>query len=149
MWVQSSWRVVWSQEWRHGAVKTITRCISIFGSCVGFTQSPRNIHTYTQRMLRGVNFPFLCFAVLNPCLSVSSFQPLFVVWFLFFCTCEMLTRPGVRRNNRVHTTRQTVNSTKPSYLGCFLLKYQDGKNIEVYTMGLLSFRKKVLSLVFL
>ena len=43
-WVQSSQRVVWSQEQRHRAVKTMTRWVSIFGSCVGFSLYSRDSH---------------------------------------------------------------------------------------------------------
>ena len=63
-------------------------------------------------MLKSANFTVLRFAVLNPCLSVSSFHPLFVwVFFFFFCTTsEMPTRPGARR---------TTKPTKPGVCGLF------------------------------
>ena len=59
-------RAVRSQVRRHRAVNTMT---SIFGSCVGFSQSSHDSHIYTQRMFISANFTFLHFAVLNPCLS--------------------------------------------------------------------------------
>ena len=37
-WVQTSRRAVWSQERRGRAVKTMTRWVSIFGSCVWFSR---------------------------------------------------------------------------------------------------------------
>ena len=43
-WIQSKWKAVWSQEWRHRAVKMMTRWVSIFGSCVGFSLSSCNSH---------------------------------------------------------------------------------------------------------
>ena len=65
-WVQSRRRVVWSQERRHGAVKTMTKWVGIFGSCVGFSLSFRDIHTEN---FKSVSFTLLGFAVLNPHLS--------------------------------------------------------------------------------
>ena len=72
----------------------------------------------------------LRFAVLNLCFVFSSFHPLlfeylFCFVFLFFCfvfctTCEMPTRPVVRRNNGVHTTRRTA---KPIKLGRWVVSY--------------------------
>ena len=61
-------------------------------------------------MVKSTRLHLLSFAVLNPCLSVSSFYPLFV---LFFCTpWEMPTRPGRRMKYGVHTSRRTAKPTK-------------------------------------
>ena len=47
MWVQSSQRRVRSQEWRHRAVKTITRWVSIFGCLLEFSLSSCNCYKHT------------------------------------------------------------------------------------------------------
>ena len=71
-------------------------------------------HDTHRECLKVPDFTFLYFAVLNPCLSVSSSQPLLFV-ILFFCTiCEMSTRPGMRIKNGVYTTRLSDEQPKPT-----------------------------------
>ena len=48
LWVQSSRRAVWGQKWRHRAVKTMTRSVSIFGSCVAFLLSYHDGHEHAE-----------------------------------------------------------------------------------------------------
>ena len=75
-------RAVWSQERRHRVVKMITRWVSIFGSCVGFSLSSHDSYTYTQRMLKSAKLHLCAF-----CSSESVFCPFFlpssVVYFIF------------------------------------------------------------------
>ena len=73
-----------------------------------------NIH----RMLKyQLHLP--AFAVLNPCLSVSSFHPLFVICFFCFfsTTCEMPTQPSVRRNNWVRNQMNSQTNKTPAFMG--------------------------------
>ena len=94
----------------HQIVKMMTRDESAFLVPVqDFCQVlAKATHTHTQSAKNVTNFTFLCFAVLNPCFVFSSFYPLLVI--VNFCsTCEMPTRPDLRGNNGVHTTRQLAN----------------------------------------
>ena len=93
-------------EMRRWAVKIMTRWVSIFGSCLGFSQGSCDSHTNTQWV------PKILYFILNQCFVLSSLNPPFVI--VNFCSsCEMPTHPAVRRNNGIHTTRQTANQTNP------------------------------------
>ena len=96
-----------AESWK---VRTMTRWVSIMGCCVGFSLSSRDSHEhkYVQECLR-VPTSLPAFAVLNPCLSVSSFQPLFVVWFLFFVQLVKCPHGRVREE----TTGSTPLDERP------------------------------------
>ena len=72
------------------------------------------------RMLKSANFTFLRFAVLNPWLSVSSFHPLFVVWFCFFVQLVKCLYSRVWELTMGSTPLdKRPKSTKLSVWGCF------------------------------
>ena len=86
---------------------------SIFGSCVGFSQSSCESHIYTKIMFKSDNFNVLRFAVLNMCLSFFL-RPLCLLFYYFFTAREMPTRLGVRRHNGFHTIRRSAKQIKPT-----------------------------------
>ena len=62
----------------------MTRWVSIFGSCVGFSMSSHDSHIYTQNAKKCETSP-PCFAILNPCLSFLPFTLSLLFGFYFFC----------------------------------------------------------------
>ena len=75
-------------------------------------------------MLKKTNFTFLHFAILNPCLSVSSFHPLFMFFENVSSVCEMPIRSDVRIYNGVHTSRWTAKPIKSVHLGIVSYPFQ-------------------------
>ena len=85
---QSSLRVVWSQERKHRAVKTMTRWVSIFGSCEWFSQSSRDSREHTQNAKKcQLHLPVFCSSKsVFVCFSFPSsvcFVCLFVLGFFY------------------------------------------------------------------
>ena len=82
-----------------------TRWVSIFGSCVGFSLSSHDSHTYTQECLKGPTSPFyvlqfwihVCLFFLPPSVCCLLFYFLYNLWNAIWAIH--------RRINRVHTTR--------------------------------------------
>ena len=75
-------------------------------------------------MLKRANFTFLCFSVLNQCLSFVPSILCCLTFHIFCTTCEMPTRLGVRINNGVRTTRQLDERQKPTQPGVWIVSYQ-------------------------
>ena len=85
MWVHNCRRAVWNQERKHGAVKTMTRGISIFGSYVEFSLSSCDSHiSNTQECLKVPTSPSSVWSSWSV-FVFSSFRPqLFGFYFYSF-----------------------------------------------------------------
>ena len=72
-----------------------------------------------HKILKRTNFTFLNFAVLNPCLSVSSFRPFLFV--TFFGPCVICPHGRLREETTESTPQEErLNKQNPPFFGCFI-----------------------------